>query len=74
MPSASTTASSIPKSLTNLPVPKLFEEFFIVGVENKEVENLRSGQTMYLPPGRLFQYPGLPENANWYCAADSDCK
>lgn len=46
---------------------RLFEEFFIVGVDTVAIEGMKTtSQVTYLPPERLFQYPGLPENSSWY--------
>ena len=50
-------------------VPKLFEEFFIVGVEQKVLEVTSESMqrdTTYVIPEILFQYPNLPEHKNWF--------
>lgn len=47
---------------------KLFEEFFIIGVDSEEVRNIdkKGCEVFSVPPTKLFQYPNLPQNANWY--------
>lgn len=45
---------------------KLFEEFFIIGIDPKSLEGHPIKGNKLLRPENLAMYPNLPQNSNWY--------
>jgi hypothetical protein len=63
-PTPTTAGTSTPNSKL-----RIFEEFFVVGVDRETVANVKIHDVLYMPPTTLLQYPNKPENENWYVIA-----
>ncbi len=45
---------------------RLFEEFFVVGVDAEAAEGVKIKEFAFVKPKKLYQYPNRPEDQNWY--------
>lgn len=63
--SSMTKSRSSHVEIAQMPKNRLFEEFFIISAPFSQVDSAKLTDFAYLPPTVIFQYPNLPENANW---------
>ncbi len=45
---------------------RIFDEFFVIGTDSEGLEGAKIKDFAFVKPKKLFQYPNLPEDKNWY--------